>query len=372
MFFWDGSRWTMGKELAEGAWREYELEPADVGGSGAERHRSHRFATTGAACGIVALALVVIIAVVVVSSPPPAQRGLLKTSVAVGVYEDLTARLQRDVHSVAGIRDLLHFASPSAAQSIVAEASCGCLQTPTLPAPFELLAPVERSYPLSFLAETDEKLTQLQTGEVYPYVFLTVFQKASKTANWQLTYYLQYGSPTPVISPSGRIDTQGSASTFPSSWAFGQLATALTDARSRGQISQTNYWYPATFQPESILGNLFGSLTDDYRADVGFKGLNEQPPYTFKNHSIAFRFGETVIECGTIYGWGSLNEPGQVQPENRSTYGTLLAPGDYSTITTYATRQVCMQELLQSRLVQLLGINGGPWLMLGTSQGSPT
>jgi hypothetical protein len=366
MYYWDGVRWTHGRDVAADGWQQYELEPSEATSPAAPPRRGRRRAGALLIGVCAAVAVAATVAALSGSTPRP-ERGLLKSSTAIAIYQGLMPRLQRDVRSAAATRDLVNFVDRGALRSIIAEASCGCLQTPTLPATFELVAPVETSYPLSFLTETDQVLTQLETGAQHPYVFLTIFTKPSPTTGWRISYYLQFGDPTPLLAPSGLVDTQGSqGNVFPTQYAFSSFASALTGARDAGRIPMTNYWGGAVHYPNSMLGQLLTQLLSAHHYDAAGGGRSIQHPYFVQDHSIPFAINDGDMECATITGWGRYVKDNQVQPSDRSAFGNLLAPGVYSSVSNVATRQICISYV--STALKFIGLNGGVWLYVGTPE----
>jgi hypothetical protein len=370
-FLWDGSRWAIVRRIQpDGTFVDFQVDATKVEqgpvARGSARHRPERRAFLIGTVTLIVLVAAIGVIGVLATKRSTRQPGLLQVSVAEGVYSKLLPRLDRDLDgqgsvltAIDKLTDLRNFVAPSARQVIVAEIACGCLQIPRIPPEsVEFSIPTQRSYPLSFLAETDNTLYETATGPSYHYVFLTLFEKTAPKASWQITYFL--ASTTPQSIPSGAVLTgtpPGASST--AQRLLHLFGSAMTRARLFGLVPVDNPW--SQVPSNTVVGALFGQLEKDHAADV-VSHMASGRPYVVSNFSPTFKTSLGTLQCATVE--GSATYYNQVQSSLDGAYGGFLAPGTYASVHVITTRVVCV--VVRSGELRETELYGGLWRVIGT------
>lgn len=370
-YLWDGHRWSTARQInPDGTSVDhqiYGIPAAWVDTSRRPTARGNRRPSVFIAASVSAAVVIAAVAFALVPIAGHTQPGLLQASAAEKVYSDLVPRMDNDLKgsgtltaTVERFYDLRSFVAPTALEVIVAEASCGCLQIPRFPPDsVEYSVPVEHSYPLSFLAETDNRLYQQPGGPTFHYLFLTLFEKLAPKAPWMITYFL--ASTTPHLIAPDAASTGARPSASSASRYLRLLVGAMNGARLSGSIPAGNPWLQAP--SGTVLGILFSQLIADHRADVA-DHESSGAAYTISNFSPTFDTSIGTLECATIEADSVYHD--QVQARVDPTYGSLLAPGDYATVSVHATREACVVVSRSGAFRELEGIYGGIWRVVGT------
>jgi hypothetical protein len=285
------------------------------------------------------------------------QKSLIGMSEAQATFKSLWPRFLHDVEfNAAGLPAI---ASPHLIHVLVGVAVCGCLVLGNRWTSYELTAPRQTTYPISFLAEVDDPNAFRVINGVrvaIPFITLVVFEKANAHAGWMVSRIVGNGDRSPLLASTSAesMDTTP-LSTTPFARAFSQLISAMDSARNAGNVSPSNMW--SRVGPNDDPGKLFAELKNDYRSDQ-VQHAHQVGGYTMEMPSTVFVSKGGSIECAYVLGTVTYSGSGNVQPPNRSNFGPLLAPGTYSSVTLSSTRDACVL-VTPSGFNQFIGVTGG-------------
>ena len=225
---------------------------------------------------------------------------------------------------------------------------------------YELTAPAQTKYPLSFLAEINNPTATIVVNGARtsaPVLTLAIFEKSSASASWVITRIVTTGNTAPWLSPTSSSTMAATPQPEPSQFVMGfsQLVAAMTSARNIGRVSPDNYWSRVGANEEP--GAMFQELEGDHQADVA--GHSTQVGgYTYSAPSAVFMTKLGPMECAYVLGTATYRGPNVEQPANRSAFGPFLAPGTYQSVTLESTRDACIVQETPTYEV-FVGIYGG-------------
>jgi hypothetical protein len=209
---------------------------------------------------------------------------------------------------------------------------CGCAWT-TPKSRVLFSVPVERSYPISFLAQIS---TPAPPASIFtPSVTLVVFSKSSSRAPWKVAYLIRYSGSSRYLSSS--IDRSAPQATFPITNVVGQLADFFTAIANTGAAPPDDAWPQTGSIGQEV------QIYLDTKSSVEQQGDQQQTIFTGVDTSPAFAYPHGDIMCGSYRSISTVTSPSNapiVQPADQITWGSL-APGTYSSFTKVGMHQVC-------------------------------
>ena len=233
---------------------------------------------------------------------------------------------------------LLTVASRPVAEAMEARFVCGCQTWPSSYSSLEVTAPSEPTYPLSFFAEIDQPGNP--TG---PETQLAVFEKQGPKAHWMITYIAGYGGDSPTLDLPSLLNARAAADP-PLPQDFSQLAEMFQSLRQSGQPPAGNPWdqsiYDSTHQP----GDLANELIDSHQTDAAF-GMIASVSYSVTSYSPSFGVDDGNVRCATLASRIVLRSAQGAyveQPPTEGAFGSLLSPGDYSSVIEEGSLDVCL------------------------------
>jgi hypothetical protein len=246
------------------------------------------------------------------------------------------------------------YATPEMVQAVIGSYGCGCGPWPAKSPTVRFSFPTEHQYPLSFLAEIP--------GTEYdgsPLGREVVFSEADSTAPWRVTYMVAFSGTRSYLGPSALRAPPRMR--FHITIVGGQFASFFQTVVNTGVPSPDDNW-PQT-----------GSVKDEVdrylqiKASIEQLGDTQQITFAPTDHSIAFAASSGDIMCGVIHASALVTTPPgmpTVQPADRSLWGTLLAPGSYSTLTKSGTHDYCFLAR-RSGLTSPISFLGGTYQIVG-------
>jgi hypothetical protein len=286
------------------------------------------------------------------------QRSLLGQFEAQSVFTSIWPRFVKDVET--DNRDLLNVATAHVIGVVVGELECGCLLLSRSWTSYELTAPVQTNYPISFLVDVNNPTAYHVVKGVrskLPFLTLVIFEKESANANWEISRIVGTGNTSPLLAPtdSESLKTTAGPSSFLFDRGFSQLVAAMDSARNTGRVPANNMW--SRVGPHDQPGTILRELESDHKADLASKSP-QVGGYTFSTPSAAFSTKLGYMECAYVLGTATYSGANYVQPANRSAYGPLLAPGKYMSLIIRSTRDACILSE-SSGFNSFIGIEGG-------------
>jgi hypothetical protein len=252
---------------------------------------------------------------------------------------------------------LSQVASPNVVDVALAIHLCGCSSWSSGYISLSMTSPVETSYPLSFAA-------QVSSGSS---PFVAILQRDSASSPWQIAWLVSAsGSATLSGSTIGMSASAGGGALSGPISGLAQLFEAL---RTTGKAPPGNSWDSYINSPGSEPTTTAGQLISDYQASIADQ-RHDAVTYGASDMSPVFASrGGGFLECAEIYAQ-TVETPAKggvlVQPPDRSSYGPTLAPGSYSSITAFATRDACV-AMTSGGSVSLVGLLGGLYDVTGVA-----
>ena len=231
---------------------------------------------------------------------------------------------------------------------------CGCGPWPTAYQTVYMSAPPETAYPLSFLAEIQERDYSQQ-----PMIVEVVYSQQNAGAPWLISYLASYIDGPPFLDGS-ELNTPAPASTFDISIVGGQLASFFQTVFETGKP-------PAGWPVSGSLEQETEKVQSD-RAALKVDHFNESLSYTAGPTSDDFAIPGGDVMCGEIRSHSVVTSSSGkpvVQPADRSVFGQELAPGSYASITSDGVRDACWQ-VTTTGTVTPTSFMGGVYSRVGT------
>jgi hypothetical protein len=263
--------------------------------------------------------------------------------------------------------DLARYASVYAQRTEEATLYCGCSPPPPTYSGVAFSAPIQSSYPASFLAQF------ITTGyNQHQLVELVTFIQASARAPWLVASYSSWrgtGFLTTGVHLTGTVVPEATLATAPA--AYARFFQALD---TTGKPPSTA---PTGFVTDHILQQEIAEV------ETSFAAITAEGEKVSTTHS--------VVEVGQPFSvWTTPNQahgPGEietfvirvttttdasagkqlVQTTQRAAWTALLAPGWYSQIVETQDFEVAVYEGAASGECSVLAITGGPFAFRGTS-----
>ncbi len=290
-------------------------------------------------------------------------KSLLTLAEAQSVVTGLWPRFVNDVETSSA--DVTHVATPHVIKVAVGELECGCLRLSKSWTSYELTAPIQTAYPLTFLAEVDNATAVISIRGVTtrsPFLTYVIFEKTSAKSGWEISRFVGAGGASPMLAPT---DSRTMATTPQPDYAqfsegFAQLIVAMNSARNTGRVPTSNMW--SRVGPDQQPGTILRELEGDHRVDIQ-SNMPQQGGYTWSTPSTVFSTKSGSMECADIVGTATYRGI-FVQPANRSADGPLLAPGNYRGLIIESTRDACLVRE-SANFVRFAAIEGGISAMVG-------
>jgi hypothetical protein len=241
--------------------------------------------------------------------------------------------------------------------------TCGCgWVTPHSKVLFSI--PAQQDYPESFLAQIS---TPAPPESGYsPFVSIVVFTKADASAAWQVAYFVRYAGSLQYLDSSLVSSTRKTQ--FPFGEVPGQLAAFFTSMVTTGSPPLGDNW------------TLSGTLAEELQgykttaSDVAAGGDQQQTQFKAVDHSVLFPYPRGDLMCGS-YSSSSTVTPSSasspiIQPQDQSTWSSLLAPGTYSSLSKLGMHDVCFSidtvDNPQQDDTEAVSFSGGVYQINGT------
>jgi hypothetical protein len=235
---------------------------------------------------------------------------------------------------------------------------CGCGPWPTAYQRVYLSAPPETTYPLTFLAEIQERDYAQD-----PMVVEAVYSQQAAGAPWLISYLISYIDGPPFLDGS-EMNTVAPSSTFDISIVAGQFASFFQTVFDTGKPP------PHSWPLTGSIGQEEQKVLDD-RASVKADHFHEVLSYSAGSHSVAFAIPGGDLMCGEVRTLSVVTlVTGRpiVQPENRSFFGQELAPGTYRSVTSEGIRDACW-NVTPTGVATPVSFMGGVYQRVGTPAG---
>jgi hypothetical protein len=208
---------------------------------------------------------------------------------------------------------------------------CGCGARPTAHQQVNFTAPPQSGYPLSFLAEVQEKEYSTQPGVVE-----VVYTKQTSRSPWRIAYLVPYVNGMPLLYTS-TINTPAPKTSVDVAGVGNQLAAFYQTVFDTG-VAPTTWPQRGALQQE----------TDRIVSSREFLSANhftESLMYTAGPHSLDFAIPQGDLMCGEIRSHSVMSSgvagTAIVQPLDQSLFGPPLPPGSYSSVTGDSLRDAC-------------------------------
>lgn len=246
----------------------------------------------------------------------------------------------------------------------------GCVHE-TTPRPFDgmrMVVPVQKSYPIYFLAEirTEQYVDGGDgTNTLTPWVELQILTKSGPSSPWRMSFDSGYDgangtSPPPLLNFDFQALSRSAESDGTASVDMYNPPPTRVSALPSGQLlpALAQYWQSwkdsGSAPPDTIFVNDgytsgFGATLTKNPQDSAYRGSREH--FVFGSDPAAGQWTFSAAEgfpmvCGTVLDTltNSPLTPGAALRQNssRTNWGMPLAPGYYKMIQTLATHQACV------------------------------
>ncbi len=235
------------------------------------------------------------------------------------------------------------YTTPSAQDESIAVLDCGCLSGPMTYSKTAVSAPNQSTYPLSFVAGL--------SGTGYNQLSLTwwvVFSKSTPGAPWVIAFIADYAE-------GGGLDDFTPYSTLAPMTVHYPLEDApqayVGFFQALDTTGDTGQGAPTDWATDGILDSEV-SISNDIRSRRIAEGLHETFSHTVDQVSPIF----AQVVNGSLYGAmecfsmkvtddvTSANGSSIVQPADQDTWGNLIPPGSYSSLTFTQEDDSCVGE----------------------------
>jgi hypothetical protein len=258
--------------------------------------------------------------------------------------------------------------TPNAFEVATAMASCGCgWYTPQSKVFYSI--PPQQGYPESFLAQIS---TPAPPHSKYsPFVSIVVLTKPAANQSWQVAYFVRYAGTIDYLNSSVAGPTHKTL--FPVSNVPVQLADYFTSMVTTGTPPPGDNW--------TLSGTLAEELQNyqTAKSDIAAGGDQQQTQFEAVDHSVLFPYPNGDLMCAS-YSSDSTVTPTAgsvsiVQPLDQSTWGNLLSPGTYSSLSKLGMHDVCFSidtvDAPHMDDTETISFSGGVYQMAGTSTWAP-
>jgi hypothetical protein len=263
---------------------------------------------------------------------------LLTPSITTAVVnEEWTVFANAGLYATAG--ELSRIASPGAVDLMISRRVCGCGSWPAAYSSLEVTAPLEPTYPLSFLAEIDQ-----QHDSAGAQIQVAIFGKQSASAPWLIMYLSGYGGSERSLY-RGTLLSQEPPRLLPGAQPFVSMAELLASERQTGAPPRGDFWDSNAEEGSGEIADVADNLRETYDDDQN-AGLQASADFYVANYSPAFSAGSYGAQCAEIIGrvlvTSKYSTP-VVQPQSGTAFGPL-APGNYSSVTEMDVYELCMDQ----------------------------
>jgi hypothetical protein len=251
---------------------------------------------------------------------------------------------------------------PKYATSNVVEAAsgstgCGCTWT-TPDSAVKFSIPVQSAYPISFLAQISTPAPRLSVD--LPYITLVVFTKERSGGPWRVGYIIRYGKgPSYLDASTVKVPTRAA---FDIGVVSSRLAQFFTAEVTTGAPPPDDNW-PQTGSTGDEVQNYL-----ETKAYVELQGGTQRTLFSPLGNSPAFAFPGGDIVCSAYISDSSVtpqaNSP-LVQPADRSTWGSQIRPGQYSSLTKLGMHEFCYAVHTDTGVVNPISFFGGVYKTTG-------
>jgi hypothetical protein len=258
----------------------------------------------------------------------------------------------------------------------------GCTMGCAPPSPrnirdLHLFVPKQATYPASFMAEV---LTTAYHG-IDPLVEIMIFTRQSAGATWFLTFNTNYGGVDHLFD-FAHPDSSSAFESLPNgdpgldrNALPGMLAAYWQHWKDQGTAPAGTRFVPGYFTNKTGQ-DFFATRTDMHKG-----GIDEHVSYTADpardgiwSFAINFNapgtiYSNAVLTCGTVR-YRNVSTPAPpatsiVQGKNFDTYGTLLAPGQYGSVTENGLHESCFLTNPGQAAIAVEGMNGSQTSVAG-------
>ncbi len=235
---------------------------------------------------------------------------------------------------------MANYSTPNVFEAASFSTGCGCVwTTPHSQTLFSV--PIEHSYPISFLAQIS---TPAPHHSIYsPYVTLVVFTKATAHARWLVAYLMRYAGDKRYLKSSALKGAP--PATFPVYEVNQQITRFFTSVVTTGTSPADDTW-PRTGSTGQELQNYL-----NVSADVQQLGDRQLTEFNAVDNSVAFAYPEGDIVCASYMSISRILAPTGapiVQPSDQNTWGGMLAPGSYSSLTKLGMHSYCYSVITRA------------------------
>jgi hypothetical protein len=228
------------------------------------------------------------------------------------------------------------------------------------------IVPVQRSYPIYFLAEisTIQDVANLDAAPQWvPWVELQILTKDSASAPWQLSFDTGYSGTNNQQPPLLPFDLQPGPESSSNSLAdwYNPPPTKSPSTPAPTFLSLLAQYYQSfkeTGNPPANDRFMVGGDADGYGTQLATNrqnniSLGSRSHYDFSADPSAGEWefsgaGGLPIECGTVLDTSTntpVGGPVLLQNADRTTWGMPLPPGTYSKIITTTTHPTCVDDV---------------------------
>ena len=248
---------------------------------------------------------------------------------------------------------LLSISTQGVAQVVQAQDVCGCDEFWSQYTSVEVTALTQDSYPLSFLAEVDQK-----DDPDGPEIQMMVFERQTAAAPWLITYDMGYAGTVPLLTSPVALGLAPTSST-PGTTPFVELASLFQSLRQTGSPLAGDIWDSLINEPDKELSDFASDLTDGYDLDESF-GIDVVATFGMNDYSTAFAVPGGSMTCATITG-EVITRPaqGSTMTNIGTTFGPLVPPGNYSSVTFHEAVDTCV--MLVDGVYDMQGLSGGTY-----------
>jgi hypothetical protein len=257
---------------------------------------------------------------------------------------------------------LAQLASPTAVEVAEANRACNCGQFPTVYSSVDLTAPLQKSYPLSFVAEIDGA-----RGRFGPFTVVAILEQQAPKSAWYVGWVTKYVGTTRTLPAGNTVGTSRPpvvAATLATPIQL--LAQLFQSVRSSGASPAGNIWSSGLGMPGTEPKDTITALMTAHSQALA-RHASDTVSYAASYLSPVFASATGWLECGVI-GGAILETPARgsvlVQPADHAAYGGDLAAGNYSSVTETDVSDFCV-SVSYADVVSPSGLTGGTYSVMG-------
>ena len=246
--------------------------------------------------------------------------------------------------------------------------SCGCgWYTPHSKVLYSI--PPQQGYPESFLAQISTPAPPHSKSS--PFVSIVVLRKAAANQSWRVAFFVRYAGTIGYLDSS--IAGPPRKTLFPVSNVPVNLADYFTAMVTTGTPPPGDNWTLSGTLAEELQGY------QTTKSDVAAGGDQQQTQFEAVDHSALFPYPDGDLMCASYSSDSTVTptpgSPLMVQPLDQSTWGNLLSPGTYSSVSKLGMHDVCFSidtvDKPHTDDTETISFSGGVYQMAGTSTSTP-